>query len=95
MFRRDWLEIGLTSLGLLFLAMFALCVWALVVLALHWSEPASGLPIGRGMLETSKGAGLAVFSVGAVVTFFVGWTLAGSPIRRRVRDLLRGRRHGS
>jgi TRAP-type C4-dicarboxylate transport system permease small subunit len=92
-FRRDWLEIGLTALGLLFLALFALCVWALVVLAVNWSDPTSGLPIGRGMLETSKGAGLAVFSVGAVVTFAVGWSLAGSQILRRVRAALRGRRH--
>ncbi len=92
-FRRDWLEIFLTSLGVLFLALCALCVWALVVLAVHWSDTTSGLPIGRGMFETSKGTGLAVFSVGAVVTFSVGWSLAGSPIRRRLRALLHGRRH--
>jgi hypothetical protein len=91
-FRRDWLEIFLTALGVLFLALGALCVWALVVLAVHWNESTSGLPIGRGMFQTSKGAGLAVFSVGAVVTFAVGWSLAGSPIRRRLRDVLRGRR---
>ena len=94
-FRRDWLEIGLTSLGVLFLALGALCVWALVVVAINWNENTSGLPIGRGMFETSKGAGLAVFSVGAVVTFAVGWSLAGSPIRRRVQALLRGRRGGA
>jgi hypothetical protein len=91
-FRRDWLEIFLTSLGVLFLAMFALCVWALVVLAVHWNDTTSGLPIGRGMFETSKGAGLAVFSVGAVVTFAVGWALAGSPVRSRLRAMRRARR---
>jgi hypothetical protein len=91
-FNQDWLEIGLTSLGVLFLALCAVCVWALVVLAVHWGDNATGLPIGRGMLQTSKGAGIAVFSVGAIVTGFVGWTLAGSPIRRRLRGVLRGRR---
>lgn len=94
-FNQDWLEIGLTSLGVLFLALFVLCVWALVVLALHWNDSASSLPIGRGLLQTSKGAGVAVFSIGAIVTFFVGWTLAGSPIRRGLRALLRGRRRGA
>ena len=86
---RDWLEISLTALGVLFLVMFGFCVWGLVELVVHWGDQNSGLPIGRGMFLTSKGLGLALFSVGAVVTFSVGWWLAGPSIRR----LLRAVRH--
>jgi hypothetical protein len=89
---RDWLEIALTSLGVLFLGLAATCVWALVTYVVHWNDPETGFPVARGVLQTSKLLGIAVFSVGGIVTFFVGWTLAGSPIRRRLREA-RGRRH--
>jgi hypothetical protein len=86
-FNQDWLEISLTALGVLFLVMFGFCVWGLVTVIVHWGDSTSGLPIGQGMFQTSKGFGLAIFSVGAIVTFAVGWWLAGGPIWRRLRAL--------
>ena len=89
--RRDWLEIFLTILGLLFLGLAVVCVIIVVVIAVTFGDPAPDLPIGRGLLQNSKGYGLAVFGTGAVVTFGVGWLFAGEAIRGRVRALRRGR----
>jgi hypothetical protein len=83
--RLDWLEIILTGLGLLFLALSAFLAFSFVYLAIHFMDPAPSLPIGRGMLQASKGYGLGVFGVGALVTFGVGWAFAGDAIRRRLR----------
>ncbi len=91
-FRRDWFEITMTALGLLFLGLSLFLVYLFIYLAVHFADAAPSLPIGRGMLQTSKGFGLAVFGVGALVTFGVGWTFAGEPIRRTVRGLRRPRR---
>ena len=94
-FTQDWLEIIVTSLGVLFLLLAVVSVYGLITLIVHFNEPNTGLPIGEGLYKTSKGTGLAVFSVGAVVFFLVGWTFAGSSIRRRVRGLFRRGDQGS
>ena len=93
-FTQDWLEILVTSLGVLFLALAGAFLYALITLIIHFNDPNTGLPIGKGLYETSKGAGLAVFSVGTVVLLLVGWTLAGSSIRGRIRDIRRRRGRG-
>ena len=84
-FTRDWLEILVTALGVLFLALAALFLYGLVTLIVHFGESNPSLPIGEGLYKTSKGAGLAVFAVGTLVFALVGWSLAGSSIRRRLR----------
>ena len=89
--RRNWLEILLTVLGLVFIALSILCVVAVVVIAVTFGDPAPELPIGRGLLQNSKGYGLAVFGIGAIVTFSVGWLFAGESIRARIRALRHGR----
>jgi hypothetical protein len=94
-FTQDWLEILVTSLGVLFLALGAVFLFALITLIVHYNDPNTGLPIGEGLYKTSKGTGLAVFSVGALVFFLVGWAFAGSSIRKRLRALLRRRDQGS
>jgi hypothetical protein len=93
-FTRDWLEIVVTSVGVLFLGFAVVFLIALITLIARYNDPNSGLPIGQGLYKTSKGTGLAVFSVGAVVFAMVGWTFAGSSIRRRARVLFRRRGQG-
>jgi hypothetical protein len=93
-FTQDWLEILVTSLGVLFLALGAVFLYALITLIVRYNDPNSGLPIGEGLYKTSKGTGLAVFSVGALLFFLVGWTFAGPSIRNRARSLFRRRRQG-
>lgn len=95
LFVRDWLEILLTALGVLFLVLAAVCVVAVVVDLATWNESASGFSAGEGLLNLSKGFALALFSVGAVVTGAVGWSLAGPPIRERVRALIASRRRNA
>jgi hypothetical protein len=87
---RDWLEISLTALGLFFLALAAVFLVALGIVVASWGQPPPPeLPIGRGLFQVNKGAGLAVFSVGALLFVMVGWALAGSSIRSRYRQLRR------
>ena len=88
--RLDWLEITLTGFGLMFLALSAFLTFCFVYLAIHFLDPAPSIPIGRGLLQASKGYGLGVFGVGALVTFGVGWALAGDAIRKRIRRRTRG-----
>jgi membrane-associated protease RseP (regulator of RpoE activity) len=90
-FTQDWLEILVTVLGVLFLVLGAVFLYALITLVVHYNDPNTGIPIGEGLYKTSKGFGLALFSVGALLFFLVGWAFAGSTIRRRARALLRRR----
>jgi hypothetical protein len=94
-FTQDWLEILVTGLGVLFLALSATFLVGLIVVVLNWGEPVpSDLPIGKGLFQVSKGAGLAVFSVGALLFAMVGWSLAGTSIRNGMRALRRRRGPG-
>ena len=87
---RDWLEISLTILGVVFLALAVMFLVALGIVIASWGEPPpADLPIGRGLFQVNKGAGVAVFSVGALVFAMVGWSLAGASIRARYRQLRR------
>jgi hypothetical protein len=95
LFIHDWLEIFLTVLGFVFFVLTALCVVALVVDLATWNDPATGFSAGEGILKLSKGFALALFSVGAVITAAVGWTLAGPAIRDRVRAVGRSLRRSS
>jgi hypothetical protein len=91
LFIRDWLEIFLTALGLLFLGLAVLFFVALGIVVANWGEPPPPeLPIGRGLFQVNKGAGIGVFSLGAMLFAMVGWSLAGSSIRTRIRQI-RGR----
>ena len=86
--------IAVTSLGVLFLGFAVVFLIALITLIARYNDPNSGLPIGQGLYKTSKGTGLAVFSVGLVVFGLVGWAFAGSSIRHRARALFRRRGQG-
>ena len=89
--RRDWLEIVLTVFGALFLLAAALCVLCLVILVVNFTDKDPGVPVGEGLLQVSKGYGIAVFGMGSIVGFLVGWALAGESIRNGLRAL-RGHR---
>ena len=89
-FIRDWLEILLTALGLFFLALAIVFLVALGLVVASWGEPPPPeLPIGQGLFQVNKGAGVAVFAVGSLLFTMVGWSLAGSSIRTRYRQLRR------
>ena len=79
----------MTSIGVLFLALAAVCLYASITLIVHFNDPNSGLPIGEGLYKTSKWFGLALFSVGTLLFLLVGWALAGSSLRRLGRNILR------
>jgi cobalamin synthase len=87
---RDWLEISLTVLGLLFFALAVLFAVVLAIVVASWGEPPPPeLGVGRGLFQVNKGAGVAVFSVGTLLFAMVGWSLAGASIRTRYRQLRR------
>ena len=87
-FIRDWLEIWLTALGVLFLGLALLFLVALGIVIANWGQPPPPeLSVGRGLFQVNKGAGIAVFAVGAMLFTTVGWSLAGSSIRARVRQM--------
>jgi hypothetical protein len=88
---RDWFEILITALGLLFLGLAAIFLIALGIDIASWGEPPPPeLNVSSGLFTVNKAAGLAVFSIGALLFTAVGWSLAGSSIRAGYRRL-RGR----
>jgi hypothetical protein len=92
-FRRDWLEVVLTVLGVLFLAIAAVFLASLVVILVHIADPEPSFEFGPGALHTSKLYGIVFFGFGTVITFATGWWLAGRAIRDRLGGLFRRDRH--
>ncbi len=91
---RDWLEGTLTALGVVFFVIAALCAYATVVLILHFRDGEAGFPAGQGFVKGIKGVGLGLFPVFGLVTFLVGWALAGDRLLGRLRRVMRRRRDG-
>jgi hypothetical protein len=86
---RDWLEGGLTILGMVFLALGTLfAVLFVVVLVTH--EPSKvGFPVSQGVAKESKLLALIVLPVLSAVLLLVGWWFARSWVGNRVRSLRR------
>lgn len=83
--RYDWLEGWLTGLGVVFLVIAAICLLATIVLILHLGDTETGFPAGEGLITGSKGFGLVFFPISGLLTFAVGWSLAGDRLRRLLR----------
>ena len=81
----DWLETGLAVLGVLFFALSVLSVVVVVVLAVHFGEETTGLPVGSSFLKGARGVGIALFALLAIVSFFVGRAFVGDRIARAFR----------
>lgn len=90
--RFDPLDVFLIWLGVVFFLVAGLCVFATVVLIMHFRDVESGFPAGEGFIKGMKGFGLVFFPVAGVVAFLVGWNFAGEPIVRFVKE--RRRRGG-
>jgi hypothetical protein len=67
-----------------------LSVVAIVVLAVHFGEESTGLPVGSSFLKGTRGIGIAFFALLALVGFFVGKAFVGD----RLATALRRRRTG-
>jgi len=87
----DWFEDATTAIGVLFLALAAICVWALVVSIASLGDPEAGLGASTGFLQATRGFGIVLFGLLAILTAGVGWFMAGEPIRRAARRLRRPR----
>lgn len=75
-------------LGLVFLALAVASVWAFVVALASVGETETAFEGSRGLLEATRGFGLVLFGVLALVSGAVGWFFAGEALRRAVRRLL-------
>jgi hypothetical protein len=82
---RDWLEGVLTLLGVLFLAVAAGCVWGIGVSIATWGDQDPEFRTTPGFLQATRGFGIVLFALFAVVSAGVGWFLAGDAVRRLLR----------
>jgi hypothetical protein len=81
------LEVLLTVLGGVFFILSVLCIIATLTVLLSWGDPNPGFPADERFIGFTKGFGLVFFPVAGLVTFAVGWWLAGERIRAGVRRL--------
>ena len=85
----DWLEGVSTALGLLFLVVAALCVWAIGVAIATLGDDDAAFKTTPGFIQATRGFGIVFFAVFALVAVAVGWFFAGDAIRRLWRRLRR------
>ncbi len=83
--RFDPLDVFLFWFGMACFMVAALCVFATVVLIMHFRDVESGFPAGESFVKGMKGFGLVFFPVAGLVAFLVGWNFAGEPIVRFVK----------
>ena len=86
----DWLEGASVLLGLAFLALGLASAWGFVVALTSLGDPEPAFEGSRGVLESTRGFGVVLFGVLALVAGAVGWFFAGEALRRGVRRV-RGR----
>ena len=89
--RFDPLDVFLFWFGMGFFLVAGLCVFATVVLIMHFRDVESGFPAGEGFIKGMKGFGLVFFPILGLVAFVVGWNFAGERIVRFVKERRRGR----
>lgn len=77
-----------TALGVVFLILGLTSSLALVVALWSVRDQAPGFEGSRGWLDTTRGFGVVLFGVLAVLALAVGWFLAGPAVRRAARRLL-------
>jgi hypothetical protein len=88
----DFFEGFMLVLGLLFLALAGVCLFAAVYLILHFGDADPAFPAGQDFQQVIKGVGIGLFLTGTIVTFGVASHLLGDRIPRGLRSRFR-RRH--
>jgi hypothetical protein len=83
----DWLEGVSTILGLVFLALAVVCVWAVAVGIATLGDPDTAFRTTPGFLQATRGFGIVVFALFAFIAAGVGWFFAGDTIGRMARRL--------
>jgi hypothetical protein len=83
----DWLEGVSFVIGLLFLALAAVCVWGLVTAVASWGDADAAFRPGGdqttvGFLKVTRGFAIVLFALLGFIAVGVGWFLAGDRIRR-------------
>jgi hypothetical protein len=88
----DFFEGFMLVLGLIFLALSGLCLFATVYLIAHFSDADPRFPAGQDFQQVIKGLGIGIFVTGTIVTFGVASHLLGDRVPRRLRARFRRRR---
>lgn len=71
-----------------FLALGLAASWGFVMALVTIGDPSPGFEGTRGWVDATRGLGVALFGVFAVVAFAAGWFFAGGALRRTARRLL-------
>jgi hypothetical protein len=88
----DLFEGVMLVLGLVFLALAGVCLFATVYLIIHFGDADPRFPAGQDFQQVIKGVGIGLFVTATIVTFGVASHLLGDRVPRRLRALFR-RRH--
>ncbi len=80
------------ALGLVFLALSGLCLFATVYLIVHFGDVDPRFPAGQDFQQVIKGLGIGIFLTGTIVTFGVASHLLGDRLPRGLRARFRRRR---
>lgn len=86
----DWLEGVSVLVGFLFLLLAVAGVWGLFTAIASSGDADPDLKTSVGFLEVTRGFGIVLFALFAVVASGVWWGLAGDWIRRIFRRERRG-----
>jgi hypothetical protein len=80
----DLLEWVAFALGLAFFALAIACVWGVAVGITSIGDPDPEFKTSAGFLQATRGFGIVLFTLFALVAAGVGWFLAGDTIRRLI-----------
>jgi hypothetical protein len=79
-------------LGLVFLALAGVCLFATVYLIVHFGDADPRFPAGQDFQQVIKGVGIGLFVTATIVTFGVAAHLLGDRLPRGLRARFRRRR---
>jgi hypothetical protein len=88
----DLFEGVMLVLGLLFLALAGVCLYATVYLIVHFGDADPRFPAGQDFQQVIKGVGIGLFVTATIVTFGVASHLLGDRLPRGLRARFRRRR---
>jgi hypothetical protein len=83
----DWLEGFSAILGIAFLVLAVVCVWAVAVGISTLGDPDTAFKTTPGFLQATRGFGIVFFALFAFIATAVGWFFAGDAIRRLGRRI--------
>jgi hypothetical protein len=83
----EWLAF---ALGLAFFGLAVACVWGVAVGISSLGDPDPEFKTSPGFLQATRGIGIVLFGLFALVAAGVGWFLAGDTLRRLTRRTPRG-----